>query len=129
MRSPGVEARGGFVHDNQLRFTQQRLGNAEALAHAARETAYALFAVVVQVHALQHGLDQGFAFFFVGDALEHGHVVEQLLGADAGVHAEFLRQVAQHAAQRNFILQHVDVTQLNAAAVGFLQSGDGAHER
>ena len=53
----GVEAGGGLVHDQQLRIADQGLGDAEALAHAAREARQRLPAHVVEVAAPEHGLD------------------------------------------------------------------------
>ena len=49
----GIEARGGFIDDEQLRIAEQRLRHAEALLHAAGEPAHRLLAVLVEVGLLQ----------------------------------------------------------------------------
>ena len=54
----GVEARGRLVDDDQLRVADQRLRDAEALAHAAREAGERLLAHVPEVGLLQQRLDR-----------------------------------------------------------------------
>src|SRR6185437_704485 len=48
---------------------------------------------------------------------------------DLGIHAEFLRQVTQHAPRGRLVGQHVDLAELDAAFVCILQRRDGAHQR
>ena len=115
-----VEAGGGLVHDDEARVAEQGLGNAEALLHAAGVAAHMLLAHVVEVGLVQQGGHHLLALAAVGNAFEGGKMVEQLLGAHARVHAKFLRQVAQHAAHGLFVMQHVDVVELNGAGVGVL---------
>ena len=54
----GVEARGRLVDDDELRIAEQRLRDAEALAHAAGEAAELLLAHVVEVDAVQQRVDR-----------------------------------------------------------------------
>jgi hypothetical protein len=49
----GVEAGGGFVHDEQLRVVEQRLGDADPLLHPAREAAQRTLPDLSQVHQPQ----------------------------------------------------------------------------
>ena len=58
----GVEAGGGLVDDDQLRLAEQRLRDAEALAHAAGEAGQRLLAHVPEVDLLQQRLDGLLAF-------------------------------------------------------------------
>jgi hypothetical protein len=43
--------------------------------------------------------------------LSAAKVIEQVLGADLGIDAEFLRQVAEHPAHRILVAQHVDAVE------------------
>ena len=56
-------------------------------------------------------------------------MIEQRLRAGVRIDAEFLRQVAQGLAHLFLALQHVDLAEHGAAAVGFLQRGQDAHQR
>jgi hypothetical protein len=123
-----VEAGGRFVDDDQFRVAQQRLGDAEALAHAARETAQALVAHFEQIGLLQQAIDH-FAAAAVAQAFEHGKVVEQFVSGHFRVDAEILRQVAQQAADLVFFIEHVKVAEEDRAGIAFLQGGNGAHQR
>jgi len=64
----------------------------------------------------------------IGDPLEHGEVLEQSLGGDVGVDAEFLRQVAERFADFVFLLDHVQVAELDRALVWVLERGDRPHQ-
>src|SRR5271166_1756549 len=63
----GIETSRGLVHDKQLRVADQRLGNAEALSHAARKTGERFLAEIVKIAPLQHGCDQFFPFLEATD--------------------------------------------------------------
>ena len=76
-----VEAGRRLVDDHQLRIAQQRDGDAEALAHAARVAAELLLAHVPQVRLPQQRLDDLLARAALGDALEQREVIEQVLRA------------------------------------------------
>ena len=110
----GVEAGGRLVDDDELRVAEQRLRDAEALAHAAGEAAQRLLAHVVQVGLLQQRRDDVAPRRLVVEALQAREVVEQFLGRDFRIHAEILRQVAQHPAHGVLVAQHVDVAQARA---------------
>src|SRR5437764_6913469 len=56
-------------------------------------------------------------------------MAEHVLGRDAGIDAEFLRQISQTTANLILLLEDVYITQTSAAAVGFLQRSQSAHER
>ena len=77
---------------------------------------------------MQQGRYHFLALLRVSNAFEGSEVLQQLLGAHAGVHAEFLRQIAQHPAHGLFVAQHVDVVEHNTTGIGVLQRGNGAHQ-
>src|SRR5919197_4112276 len=54
----GVEPRGRFVDDDQARIAEERDGDAEPLAHAAREAPQQLAAVVLEIGLLEERGDQ-----------------------------------------------------------------------
>jgi hypothetical protein len=88
-----------------------------------------LFADPPEVDLLQERLDERLARPAIGDALEQGEVLEQLLGADLRVEAELLRQVAQRLAHGVLLVQHVDVAERDSTLVRLLQRGKDAHQR
>ena len=55
-------------------------------------------------------------------------MVEHLLGRDAGVDAEILRQVAEHPAQSLRLLEDIDVAEPYLPGGRGLQGGDDAHQ-
>jgi hypothetical protein len=123
-----IESRGGLVDDHQARIADQRLGNAEALAHAAGVGAELALAHVPQVHLAQQRLDQFAPFALHGDALEHGEVFQHRLGRDLRIHAELLRQIAEQAAGGLLVGEQVHLVELDRARVRILQRGDRAHQ-
>ncbi|KAG1088480.1 hypothetical protein G6F40_013492 [Rhizopus arrhizus] len=129
-----VEAGGGFIDDHQPRVAQQRLGNAEALAHAAGERAELALARIPQVHLLQQPIDHFAALRTLGQPLEYGEMLQQVQRADLWIHAKILRQVAQPAAHGVLVAQHVDRrfagdAERGRTTVGLLQGGQCAHQR
>jgi hypothetical protein len=94
-----IEAGGGLVDDDQLRIADQRLGDAEALAHAAGKAGQHLLADAPQIRLMQQGFDRRPAVRGRGDALQDCHVVEHFESGDARIDAEVLWQVAQLAPQ------------------------------
>ncbi len=56
-------------------------------------------------------------------------MVQHVERGDLGVDAEFLRQVAEDAADLIFLAEHVDAVESDRAGVGILQRRDGAHQR
>ena len=65
----------------------------------------------------------------IREALQHGEVIEHVVGGDPRIDAEVLRQVAQRAAQRVGIREHVDVAEADRALRRDLQRRDAAHQR
>src|SRR6185503_15363525 len=104
-----------LVHDDEARLAEQRDGDAEALPHSPGETAELLLAVALQIRLLQERRDELAALATVGDALEHGEMIEQLFRRDFGVHAELLREIAQSAAHRLLVAQNVEGVQPHTA--------------
>jgi len=56
-------------------------------------------------------------------------VVQQVLGAAPGIHAELLRQVAEGLPHLPLLLHHVEVAEADGPRVGLLERGEGAHQR
>jgi hypothetical protein len=131
----GVEAGGRLVDDDEARVAEQRLRDAEALPHPAREAAELLLADGEEVDALEQCAHRLAPRLRIDDALQAREVVEQVLGGDARVDAEVLRQVAEDAAHCVLVAQHVDVAaavdadQARAAGVGLLQRRERSHQR
>ena len=105
-----VEAGGRLVDDDQLRVTQQGLGDPEALAHAAGIGGHGLLGVLGQVGLLQQGFDDLFAFLRIGQPLEDGEMVEHGPGRHPRIDAEILRQIAQRGAQRLGVLDDIEIS-------------------
>ncbi|MOA24058.1 hypothetical protein D3C78_1447190 [compost metagenome] len=85
----GIEADGGFVEQQQLRLAEQRLGQAEALAHA----------LGVGLHAAPRGVAQTDLFEQVVHlarprTLEPGEVLQRLAAGQLRVEGHVLRQEA-----------------------------------
>ena len=123
-----VQARGGLIDDDQARIADQGLGDAEPLAHAAREAGDGLLAHGPQIDLVEQALDDVLALLGAGDPLEHRHVVEHVVGRDARIDAEVLRQVAQGASQQIGRLQHVDIAKADMARGRGLQGGHRPHQ-
>jgi hypothetical protein len=124
-----IEARGRLVDDQQRRAADQRLGDAEALAHAAGEAGNGFLAHAPQVDLAQQRLDGLAPLAASGDALKHRHVVEHVVGADARIDAEILRQIAEHLTQPLRLLDHVDGAKADGAAGRGLQRRHATHQR
>ena len=89
----GVEAERGVVQDDELRLLEQDVGQAEALAHAARVLHDGLVGGVLE---LDHVEQLGDARVGVGarDAVELGGEAEVLCAGQVAVEADGLREVA-----------------------------------
>ena len=114
---------------SRLRVADESLRDPEALPHAAGESGEPLAAVLPQVHAVQHLVDHFLALFPVGDAFQKRNLVEHLFGIHPRIHAEILGQVAQHLANLVLGAKHIEAVHVDGAGIGFLQGGDGAHQR
>src|SRR5438270_8965705 len=75
-----IETGCGLVHDEKLRVADQRLGNAEALAHAPGKTGQRLLAILVKIAALKHGRHRVFALLRIRDSLQERQMAEHVLG-------------------------------------------------
>ena len=124
-----VQPGGGLVDDQQFRIAKQRLGNPEALAHAAGIAGHRLLAVIVQVGLDQQRLHRLAPGLAIVDPLEQRNVVEQILGIDARINAEILRQITQHRPDPVRLGADIDTLEMNRAAIGRLQRGNRAHQR
>src|SRR5262249_7955070 len=124
-----IEARGRLVDDHEFGITEQRLGDAEALAHAAGESLHRALAYVVQVGLLQQGRNLLAAGALWADVLQHGEMIEQVFGGYAGINAELLRQITEDAADRVRIAHHVDAVVEHLSGRWLLQRRDDAHQR
>ena len=108
---------------------EQRLGDAEALLHAAGERAHRLVAHLVEVGQLEQRVHLLPPRPLVADPLQHRDVVEQEQRRDARIDAEVLRQIAQPAPQLLRLGQHVEAVEHDRPLVRLLQSRDRAHQR
>ena len=95
----GIEAHGRLVDDQQPRVVEQRLRDADALAHAAGETAEAAGPRLGEVDQLEQFVDARRARPR-GRPLTAAEVREELARAQMRIDAEVLRQVAERRAQR-----------------------------
>ena len=55
--------------------------------------------------------------------------MEEVQGAELGVDAEFLGQVAQDAPHGGLVLEDIEAVQADRPRIRLLEGGDGAHER
>src|SRR5262249_23319052 len=99
-----IEARGRLIDDDEARIADQRLSDAEALPHAARERAELALAHVPQVYFLEQRLDDR-ARFAARDSLQHREVEQHRLRRDLGIHAEILWQITQRASQAILVFE------------------------
>ena len=127
-----VEARGRLVDDDQLGVAEQRLRNAEALAHAAGKSAERFLAHIMQIGLAQQGVDHLAPLGAICEPLQPRQMIEQVFGADLRVDAEVLRQIAEHATHGVFVAKNVDaaghVGELRRARVGVLQGRQRSHQ-
>ena len=124
-----VQSRGRLVDDDDLRVAEQRLRDAEALPHAAGVGRDRALARIVEIGLLQQGVNLLAPQFGGADALEHREVIEQVLRRDARVDAELLRQIAEHAADRERVGNDVGAVEGDATGGRLLQGGDDPHQR
>ena len=88
-----IQARGGFVEDDQIRVVDQRLSDADAALHALGEFADGARAGLVQAHHLDELLGAAAAFGRV-DLEEAAEEVERLARVQEAVEVAFFGQVA-----------------------------------
>ena len=105
----GIEPRRRLVDDQETRIAEQRLGDAEALPHAAGEGAELARARVQKIRLPEQRVHDVLALALRRDSLENREVIEHLVGGGLGVQAELLREIPERAAQRVLVVQDVDV--------------------
>ena len=71
----GVEAGGGFIHDDKFGTREERLGDAETLLHAAGISSEGLFAKIPEVGLLQEAFDELLAFAAIRNALHDREMI------------------------------------------------------
>ena len=121
-----VEARGGFVHDEDLRIMDEGAAEAEPLGHALGKLVGEAVGERDKVGELHDLLDSGAAFCSaVAESpgvevqiLEHGHVlvVSKVVGHPADQGADFVG-----------VVNDVDSADLRAAHGGIVEGGEDAH--
>ena len=96
-----VQARGGLVHDEDRRRGQESAGDAHPLAHAARVVAHLAAGVLGEADGGEQALDLRPPLLWVVHPPFQGPMIEELLGGEAWVGVELLRQEADpHAGTR-----------------------------
>ncbi len=123
-----IESRRRLVDDQQARIVEQRLRDADALAHAAGEAAERTVASLDEVHELEQLLDPRARRARL-EALRGGEVLEELHRRELRVDAEVLGQVAQHLAHRVGLARDVGAVPRHASARRRRERREDAHER
>ena len=123
----GIETGGGLVDDEELRIVEERLRDADALAHAAGIAAERALGDVSEIYEREEFRDAP-AGSGGGDAFHGGEIVEEFDGAKIGVDAEVLRKVAEDGAKSVGIASNVGVVPEDAAGGGLRDGGEDAHE-
>src|SRR5690606_5923480 len=124
-----IEAVRWLIDDDQSRLPDQRLCDAEALAHATRESRNRQLAYIPEIDLIQQRLDRFLARRALPNAFEHRKVVQQIECGDARIDTEVLRQVAERCAELFRLGQYVDLTEPNRAMRRRLQRRDTSHAR
>ena len=125
----GVQADGGLVDDDHLRFVNQRLGNAEATHHATGELLHLAVGDAVETDHLQRFSDPPTPLLAVGHARQLRQGVEDLLGPMMPPGAELLRQIADQLAHLATFPCHVVAVHRGPALGRHEQRTDDAHQR
>ena len=102
----GVQARRRLVQHQDLGGAEQCLRQAEASPLSAGEGADPFSGAVGQTDRVEHSGDLLVAGARPGPFLEHGDVVDELEGGEPTGKAEFLRQVAELAADAGLLGRH-----------------------
>ena len=127
----GVEPGRGLVHHEQARVAHERLRDAHAPPHAARETADAPAANICQPHALDKLVGLAAALALVVHTLEDAHVVEELRRREVRIGLDVLRQVSEGLLERAAVARLGDIAAVNqhVPAGGAHDATQDAHER
>jgi hypothetical protein len=124
----GIEASGGLVDDDELRIGEQRLGDAEALFHAAGVGAESFLARGPEIGLIEESIDHLVALSLIGDSFHNGEMLQHVEGGHLGINPELLGEITQYAADGGFVLEDVDAVEMDRAGVWILQGRNGAHE-
>src|SRR5271170_2960066 len=122
----GVDAGGRLVEQQQFRLMQHAGGEREALLPAAGELTGELIGPVGKSHARHDTLDRGATIVHLIDA---GDEVEIFEDGQVFVEAEFLRHVADVAADQRRLADDVEAEALTFAAVWYEQAAQHADRR
>ena len=122
-----IQADGRLVDDQQLRIIEQGLGDADALAHAARKPAEPAIGDIGKADHVQAFLD-ACRHRPRGQALHRREKGEELPRRQGFIDAEVLRQVAQFRTQRIRLAGDVLTTPEHASSGGARQGGQHAHQ-
>ena len=124
----GVEAGRRLVDNHQPGIAQQRLRDAESLAHPTGEPGDGLAAHIPQVDLAQQVLDHVAALSAGGIAFEHSQVRQQIPCRDTRVDAKILWEVTQLAAEASRVGQDVETIERQLSRLGNLEGGNAAHQ-
>jgi hypothetical protein len=123
----GIEAGGGFIDDEELGIVEERLRDADALAHAAGIAAERALGGVGEIYEREEFGDAP-AGSRSGDAFYSGEIVEEFDGAEIGVDAEVLWKIAEDGAKSVGMAGDVGVVPEDAAIGRLRDGGEDAHE-
>src|SRR4029077_18702676 len=124
----GVEAGGGLIHNEELGIVEQRLGDADALAHAAGKAAERAASGVCEIDEIEE-LADALARGGGVETLDGGEVFEKFERGEIRIDAEILRQIAEDRAEGIGILADVFVIPKDAAGSWLRDGGEDTHER
>ena len=122
----GIEAGGGFIHDEHLRIVKQRATEAKALGHALRKLVGESLGKRDEVGEIHYLLDPLAAFLALVaqragieiQILEHRHVL---------VVSEMIGHPADEFADLGGMMDDIDATDLRAAERGVVECREDAH--
>ncbi len=117
-----------FVQEQDLRRAEQSASKAELLLHTSGELASQTCGEAREIREREQTLEGGFSRGAV-QILEFSVEVEILLHGQILVQAEFLRHVAERAAQRLDLLARIAVEHPNRSRGRQEEPGEDAHER
>jgi hypothetical protein len=123
-----VKAGGRLVDDDELRIADQRLSDAEALPHTARKARQRLLAYIPEIDLVEQSLDRRLSVGGGGDALQHRHVIQHVVGRNARIDAEILREITKRPPQPFGLGDHIDLAEADAALRRRLQRRDRPHQ-
>src|SRR5690606_18434859 len=124
----GVEADGGLVEDEDLRLAEERIGEPDSLAIAAREGADDAAANVRDVGCLEARVDLALALR-ARDPLETRPIAQVLDHAHVGIEGHALREIADLAPHGERVLADVVPRDAHDAAVAGKESNEDAERR